>query len=96
MEQNQSDKEEKSFWKNMRRDSGELRFLLGLIFAIPASLSIIFGFYLVLRGVYGEFKIITELSGTKLYLASVSPGIAFAIIGLLILLWALPKTFKNL
>ena len=88
--------EKKSFWKNMRRDSGELRFLLSLIFALPASLSIIFGFYLVLKGISGEFKVVTEFSGIKLYLASISPGIAFAVVGLLILLWALPKTFKNL
>lgn len=87
---------QKPFWLNIRRDSGEVRLVISIGFLIVVWYSFKIAYNLILRGVAGEFKIVSEFSGWKLYFTSVSPGVVFGLFGISILIWALPRTLKAL
>ncbi|XOB46399.1 MAG: hypothetical protein ACKKMV_03035 [Candidatus Nealsonbacteria bacterium] len=79
-----------------RRDSGYLRLIISALFLIVAGFAFWLGFQLIKIGATGSWKIVSEFKGWILYIASLSPGISFIFGGIAILIWALPKTLKNL
>ncbi len=87
---------QKPFWLNIRRDSGEVRLAISLGFLVVVGYSFKIAYNLILRGVAGEFKIVSDFSGWKLYFTSVSPGVIFGLFGILILIYGLPRTLKAL
>jgi len=75
----------------LRRDSGEVLCIVVLIFTGLSSYVFYLSYKLIIMGVKGEFEILSEFSGIKLYLFSVSPGILLAIIMAPIWIWAVPR-----
>lgn len=86
----------KSFFTNMRRDSGELRLLISGLFTV-ISLSFLWaGYKLIKVGVLGDWKIVSSFKGWTLYLTSISPGLLVVILGAVIIIWGLPRVIKSL
>lgn len=67
-----------------------------LIFSVLAYFFLKEGVGLVNAGVKGEWNILMEFTGLKLYITSVVPGVAVVFGGLALMLWALPKVMKGL
>jgi len=67
--------EKKSFFVNMRKDSGELRFVIALFFVILAGGYLYVGYLLTKAGTSGEWTIVSTFKGWTLYITSVSPGL---------------------
>ncbi len=88
--------EKKSFWKNMRRDSGELRVLIVFSFSLIALMFGISGEKIIKSGVAGEWEIVSSFKGWTLYITSISPGLLVFVLATLILCWGLPRVLKNL
>jgi len=86
----------KKFWINMRRDSGELRLIIAILFCIVAVFFGFLGFLLIKQGVMGEWSIVSSFRGWTLYFTSISPGLVVFIFAVIILVYGLPKTLKNL
>jgi len=74
-----------------RRDSGEIMAAIVLFFTIFSSISFYLSYKLISMGAQGEFKITAGYSGTKLYFASISPGLGLAAITAIILIVGLPR-----
>ncbi len=80
-----------------RADSGWLRLFIVGLFIFLSFVSFKYAYFLILKGVSGEFKIAMEnFRGITLYITSVSPGLVFIIAAVFILCWALPRTLKSL
>jgi hypothetical protein len=67
-----------------------------LIFSALAYFFLKEGVGLVYAGAKGEWNILMEFTGWKLYITSVVPGVAVVFGGVAIMLWALPKAMKGL
>ena len=91
---NNNDK--KSFWTNMRRDSGELRFLISLLFTLISGAFLFAGYRLIKDGVLGNWEIVSSFKGLTLYFTSVSPGLLVITFGAVIIIWGLRGVIKNL
>jgi len=88
--------EKKSFFKNMRRDSGELRLVIVLLFVVVALCFLYAGYRLAQSGVSGEWKIVADFKGWTLYLTSISPGLGVIMLGAAMLSLGLPRVIKSL
>ena len=88
--------EEKNSESIMRRDSGELRLFISIAFAVVSGFAFYYGYELIKQGVAGEFKILAGYSGLTLYFTSISPGVLFGVLGMLLLAWGLPRALKAL
>jgi hypothetical protein len=86
----------KSFWTNMRRDSGELRFLISLLFVVISGAFLWVGYQLIKAGTLGDWKIVSSFKGLTLYVTSVSPGLLVILFATIIFIYGLPKVIKNL
>ncbi len=80
----------------LRKDSGELRVLITLIFSVISSFFLWIGYELAKSGVAGNWQIISSFKGWSLYFSSISPGLLVIGFGAAIMIWGLPKTLKNL
>jgi hypothetical protein len=67
-----------------------------LIFSALAYFFLKEGVGLVYAGAKGEWNILMEFTGWKLYITSVVPGVAVVFGGLAIVIWGLPKVMKIL
>ena len=67
-----------------------------LIFSALAYFFLKEGVGLVSAGVKGEWNVLMEFTGMKLYITSVVPGVAVVFGGVALMLWALPKVMKCL
>ena len=76
-----------------RKDSGWLRFLVSLIFAIVSVLFLWAGYELILSGVAGDWKIVSSFKDWELYVTSISPGLFVILLGALIFIFGLPRQF---
>ena len=83
-------------WINMKRDSGQLRFLISLLFVIVSGAFLWAGYQLITTGILGDWKIVSNFKGWSLYLSSVSPGLLVILFGAVILIYGLPQVIKNL
>ena len=90
------DTEKKSFWKNMRRDSGELRFLISSLLILLSGGFLCIGYLLVKEGVLGQWAIVSSFRGWTFYLTSISLGLLVIILGAVIIIWGLREVIKNL
>jgi hypothetical protein len=54
------------------------------------------GVGLVYAGARGDWNMLMEFTGWKLYITSVVPGVAVVFGGVVIMLWALPRAMKGL
>ena len=63
--------------------------LMKIICFILGYLTIHLGYRLIASGVKGEFKFSAELGGVKTDLASVSPGLLFVLLGVLLIGYAM-------
>ncbi len=88
--------EKKSFWTNMRRDSGELRFLITFLFVFISGAFLWVGYQLIEAGTLGDWKILSSFQGLTLYITSISPGLFVILFGTIVLIYGLPKVIKNL
>ena len=86
----------KTFFINMRRDSGELRFLISILFTVITLSFLWAGYKLIVLGTSGDWKIISEFRGWTFYITSLSPGLFIVLLGAIIPIWAWPKVIKNL
>lgn len=87
---------DKKFFINMRRDSGELRFLISLLFVLISGAFLWSGYQLIKEGVLGEWKIVSSFRGWTLYITSISPGLLVVLFATIILIWGLPRVIKSL
>lgn len=87
---------EKNFWINIRRDSGELRFLISLLFVLISGAFLFTGYRLIKDGVFGNWEIVSSFKGLTLYLTSISPGLLVIILATVIITWGLREVIKNL
>lgn len=74
-----------------RRDSGEILTLVVLLFIGLSVYVFHLSYKLILMGVKGEFTVLAEFSGMKLYLCSVTPGLVLAVIMAFILICGVPR-----
>ncbi len=74
-----------------RRDSGEIMFSIVLSFIVLSFYVFRCSFNLIIMGVKGEFEILAEFSGVKLYIFSISPGLGLACIMACVLILGLPR-----
>jgi hypothetical protein len=87
--------EKKTFFGNMRSDSGELRFAITLLFSALAGGFLYVGYLLTKAGTSGEWRIVSNFKGWTLYITSISPGLFVILLGVL-LLRGLPRVLKSL
>ena len=80
----------------MRRDSGELRFLISLLFTLLSGAFLYLGYLLIKEGALGKWEIVSSFKGWTLYFTSISPGLLVVILGALIITWGLREVIKNL
>jgi hypothetical protein len=71
-----------------------LRQLIVFVAVIGGIYSIFLGYRLLIKGITDEFKLKSDLKGFKADLVSVSPGLFFALIGLIIIWAALNHGFE--
>ena len=86
----------KPFLINMRRDSGELRLLITVVFSLTAIFFLWAGYKLASSGASGKWEVVASFTGWKLYLSSISPGLLVILLGAVIMTWGIPRTFKSL
>jgi len=89
-------KNEKSFWTNIRRDSGELRFFITFLFVLIAGVFLWVGYQLIKAGTFGDWKIASSFKGLTLYMTSISSGLFVILSAMIILVYGFPKVIKNL
>lgn len=63
--------------------------LMKIVCFILGYLTIKLGYYLISSGVKGEFKFSANIAGVKADLASVSPGLLFVLLGVLLIGFAI-------
>ena len=74
-----------------RRDSGEVMVFIVILYLLFGCYGFNLGYQLIKMGVSGEFKILADFSGLKLYIASICPGVFLLISVVAIFIWSLPK-----
>jgi len=67
-----------------------------LIFSALAYFFLKEGVGLVSAGVKGEWNVLMEFTGMKLYITSVVPGVAVVFGGVALMLWGLPRAMKGM
>ena len=87
--------EKKTSFMDMRRDSGELRFVITLFFVILAGGFLYAGYLLTKAGTSGEWTVVSTFKGWTLYITSISPGLFVMLLGVVVLK-GLPRVFKSL
>ena len=87
--------EKKTFFGNMRSDSGELRFAITLLFSALAGGFLYVGYLLTKAGTSGEWTIVSTFKGWTLYITSVSPALFVILLGVVVLK-GLPRVFERL
>lgn len=95
-DENMEKQEKKSFFINMRRDSGELRLMIVLFFTILAGAFLWAGYLLTKAGTSGKWEIVSSFKGWTLYITSISPGLFIVVLAAAIIIWGLPRVLKNL
>ena len=89
--------QKRSIWEMMQRaDSGFNRLIVAFLFVLLSFASLYCAYKLVVMGVKGEFTILSEYKGFKLYIFSLSPGIAFLVFGILVIWPGLSSTLKSI
>ena len=78
-----------------RRDSGEVMVVIVVLFLLFGVYVLKLAYELIKMGVTGEFKILADFSGFKLYIASICPGIFLALAVVAIFIWSLPKVLHH-
>lgn len=73
-----------------------LQVIVILCFSVLAYFFLKEGAGLVYAGAKGDWNILLEFTGWKLYITSVVPGVAVVFGGVAIMLWALPKSLRGL
>lgn len=87
----------RSIWEMLQRaDSGLNRLIISFLFILLSFVALFFAYKLVLMGVKGEFAILSEYKGLKLYIFSLSPGLAFLVFGFFIIWPGLSATLKSI
>lgn len=69
------------------------------IIALFCALSYFFlkeGAGLIYAGAKGDWNVLLEFTGWKLYITSVAPGVAVVFGGVAIIIWGLPKILKKI
>lgn len=69
------------------------------VIALFCALSYFFlkeGVGLVYAGAKGEWNVLLEFTGWKLYITSVVPGVAVVFGGVAVIIWGLPKILKKI
>lgn len=88
---------DKKFFINMRRDSGELRFFVTLFFCSLGLAFLIVGYLLLNKGLSGQWTFaVSGFKGLTLYVTSATPGAFALLLGAAIPVCGLPKALKNL
>ncbi len=67
-----------------------------LIFSALAYFFLKEGVGLVSAGVKGEWNVLMEFTGMKLYITSVVPGVAIVFGGVALIIWGLPRVMKGM
>ena len=67
-----------------------------VLFSVLAYLFLKEGIGLVNAGTTGEWNILMEFTGWKLYITSVVPGLFVVFGGVVLMIWALPRVMKGL
>ena len=75
--------------------AGSLVIVMKLVVIVVAYKTIKLGYDLLLRGVKGEFKFKSSISGLKADLQSASPGLLFVVVGCIMVVAALVQKFPQ-
>jgi len=73
-----------------------LQIITILIFSVLAYFFLKEGVGLVYAGAKGDWNILMEFTGWRLYITSVVPGIFVVFGGVVLVLWALPRVLKGI